>query len=43
LGTYNFSTSKTHKFTVKAVREGQFMMDYLEFVPVELIENEGID
>lgn len=43
LGTFTFSKASTHKFTVKAVREGQFMMDFLEFVPVELIENEGID
>ncbi|MFT3752683.1 MAG: fasciclin domain-containing protein [Paludibacter sp.] len=43
LGTYTFPKSGTHKFTVKAVREGQFMMDFLEFVPVELIEREGID
>jgi len=43
LGTYTFTKSSTHKFTVKAVREGQFMMDFLEFVPVELIESEGID
>lgn len=43
LGTYTFTTSKTHKFTVKAVREGQFMMDFLEFVPVEMLENEGVD
>ena len=43
LGTYTFTKSGTHLFSVKAVREGQFMMDFLEFVPVELIENEGID
>lgn len=43
LGTYTFTKSGTHKLSVKAVREGQFMMDFLEFVPVELIENEGVD
>lgn len=43
LGTYTFDTSTTHKFTVKAVREGQFMFDFLEFVPLELLENEGIE
>jgi Secreted and surface protein containing fasciclin-like repeats len=42
LGTYTFKKSGPHKFTVKAVREGQFMLDYLEFVPVEVIENEDI-
>lgn len=43
LGTYTFTKSETHLFKVKAVREGQFMFDFLEFVPVELIETEGID
>ncbi|HRZ98931.1 MAG TPA: fasciclin domain-containing protein, partial [Paludibacter sp.] len=43
LGVYTFSKSETHKFSVKAVREGQFMMDFLEFVPLEIIESEGID
>lgn len=43
LGTYTFTKSGTHKFAVKAVREGQFMMDFLEFVPVEILENEGVD
>lgn len=43
LGTYTFETSKTHLFTVKAVREGQFMMDFLEFVPLEIIEHEDIE
>jgi hypothetical protein len=43
LGTYTFAKAGTHKFTVKAVREGQFMMDFLEFVPVEMIESEGIE
>lgn len=43
LGVYTFEKTTTHKFSVKAVREGQFMMDFLEFVPLELIESEGID
>lgn len=43
LGTYTFKKTQTHKFSVKAVREGQFMMDFLEFVPVEMIETEGVD
>ncbi|MDD4970561.1 MAG: fasciclin domain-containing protein [Paludibacter sp.] len=43
LGTYTFSKSGTHLLSVKAVREGQFMMDFLEFVPVEMLENEGIE
>lgn len=43
LGTYTFDKASSHTFTVKAVREGQFMFDFLEFVPLELIENEGIE
>ena len=43
LGTYTFTKTTTHHFAVKAVREGQFMMDFLEFVPVEMIENENIE
>lgn len=43
LGTYTFEKSETHFFTVKAVREGQFMMDFLEFVPLEIIEHEDTE
>jgi uncharacterized surface protein with fasciclin (FAS1) repeats len=43
LGTYTFKKAGPHVFTVKAVREGQFMLDFLEFVPVEIIENENIE
>jgi len=43
LGTYTWTKASTHVFKVKAVREGQFMMDFIEFVPVELIESEGVD
>ncbi len=42
LGTYTFTKSGTHIFTVKGIRSGQFMLDFLEFVPVEMIENEDI-
>lgn len=42
LGTYTFDKSSTHIFTVKAVREGQFMFDFLEFVPLEIIEHEDV-
>ncbi|MDP4272403.1 MAG: hypothetical protein Q8909_20120, partial [Bacteroidota bacterium] len=40
LGIYTFDKAQKHVFTVKAVREGQFMFDYLEFVPVETLESE---
>jgi uncharacterized surface protein with fasciclin (FAS1) repeats len=43
LGTYTFDKSETHQFKVKAVREGQFMMDFLEFVPLEVIESENVE
>lgn len=43
LGTYNFDKPGTHVFKVKSVKDGQFMFDFLEFIPVGLIESEGID
>lgn len=42
LGIYTFDKAQKHVFTVKAVREGQFMFDFLEFVPVEMLESEDI-
>lgn len=42
LGIYTFNEAGTHTFTVKAVRGGEFMFDYLEFVPVEVLEYEDI-
>ncbi|MFB6319371.1 fasciclin domain-containing protein [Saccharicrinis sp. FJH54] len=43
LGIYTFPEPSEHTFHVKAARAGQFMMDFLEFVPVEVLEYEGID
>jgi hypothetical protein len=43
LGIYTFKEAGTHIFSVKAARAGEFMFDYLEFVPVEVLEYEGID
>ncbi|MFC0877335.1 fasciclin domain-containing protein [Saccharicrinis sp. FJH2] len=43
LGIYTFKEASTHTFTVVAARSGEFMFDFLEFVPVEVIESEGID
>ncbi|MBN2167584.1 MAG: fasciclin domain-containing protein [Marinilabiliaceae bacterium] len=43
LGIYTFDETTVHKFTVRAVREGQFQLDYLEFVPIEILEREGIE
>ena len=42
LGIYTFDKAGTHEFSVKASREGQFMFDYLEFVPLEVLETEDI-
>ncbi len=43
LGIYTFTEAGSHTFRVKAAREGEFMFDYLEFVPTEVIDSEGID
>ncbi|MFB6343694.1 fasciclin domain-containing protein [Saccharicrinis sp. FJH62] len=43
LGIYTFDEAGTHTFSVKAARTGEFMFDFLEFVPVEVLESEGID
>lgn len=43
LGIYTFEEASTHVFSVKAARAGEFMFDFLEFVPVEVLETEGID
>lgn len=43
LGIYTFNEVEEHKFRIKASRTGQFQIDFLEFVPVEYIEQEGID
>lgn len=47
LGTFTFTEAKKHKFTVISLgstsSSTQFMMDYLEFTPTELLETEGID
>jgi len=47
LGTFTFTETKKHKFTVISLgstsNSTQFMLDYLEFCPTELLETEGID
>ena len=47
LGTYTFTETKKHYFTVISLGstggDTQFMLDYLEFCPTELLETEGID
>jgi hypothetical protein len=43
LGIYTFSEDGTHTFGAKAAKPGEFMFDYLEFVPTEAIEREGVE
>lgn len=49
LGVYTFDEMKTHTFRFKCVgKDGnvakpEFMFDYLEFVPTEKIESEGVN
>jgi len=47
LGTYTFNKASKHTFTVVGLGSTggdiQFMLDYLEFVPTELLETEGIE
>ena len=43
LGIFTFDEDATHEFRVVAARSGQFVLDFLEFVPTEVIESEGVD
>lgn len=43
LGIYNFNEMKTHKIRFKAVLAGQFQIDFIEFVPTEVLEQEDIN
>lgn len=42
LGIYTFDDTGSHVFKVVASRSGEFMFDFLEFVPLEVIESEDI-
>jgi Secreted and surface protein containing fasciclin-like repeats len=42
MGTYTWNTAGHHKFSVKALSGGEFMFDYLEFVPTSALETEDI-
>jgi uncharacterized surface protein with fasciclin (FAS1) repeats len=42
MGTYNFKTAGNHSFMVKGLSGGEFMFDYLEFVPTSALESEDI-
>lgn len=43
LGIFTFEEDAHHEFSVRAARAGEFMFDYLEFVPIEVLEFEDID
>ena len=42
LGQFNFKTAGHHELTVKGLSGGEFMFDYMEFVPTSAIESEDI-
>ncbi|OJU34167.1 MAG: hypothetical protein BGN96_14090 [Bacteroidales bacterium 45-6] len=42
LGTYVFKEAGHHTLTVKGLSGGEFMLDYLEFVPTSVLESEDI-
>ncbi len=42
LGIYEFKEAGHHKLTAKGLSSGEFMMDYMEFIPTSAIEMEDI-
>lgn len=42
VGTFSFNTFAKHLLTVKGLSLGEFQLDYIEFVPVSLLETEDI-
>lgn len=42
MGTYTFKTAGHHVLMVKGLSGGEFMMDYLDFVPTSVLETEDI-
>ncbi|MDL2243699.1 fasciclin domain-containing protein [Bacteroidales bacterium OttesenSCG-928-J19] len=43
LGIYTFDEAGHHTLSVKGLSGGQFMLDYLEFIPTSAIESEDIN
>ncbi|MDD4990998.1 MAG: fasciclin domain-containing protein [Paludibacter sp.] len=41
-GTFNFDKAGTHTITVKGLSNGEFVLDFVEFVPTSAIETEDI-
>ncbi|MFT3751664.1 MAG: hypothetical protein QM800_01920 [Paludibacter sp.] len=42
VGTFNFTSAGSHTFTVKGLSYSEFMCDFIEFVPVSLLDTEDI-
>ncbi|MDD3078447.1 MAG: fasciclin domain-containing protein [Paludibacter sp.] len=42
LGTFTFSEAGHHVFAIKGLSGGEFMFDYMEFVPTSALESEDI-
>ncbi len=42
VGTFTFPTAMNHQISVKSLIDGQFVLDYIEFIPVSAIESEDI-
>jgi hypothetical protein len=42
MGIYKFKTAGRHKLGVKGLSGGEFMFDYMEFVPTSVLETEDI-
>ena len=42
LGTYTFTEAQNHTFSVKGLSGGEFMFDYMEFVPTSCLESEDV-
>ncbi len=43
LGTFTFPEAGNHKLMVKGLSGGQFQIDFIEFVPTNMLESENID
>ncbi len=42
VGKYTFDKTERHTLRLKAVELGEFMIDYIEIVPIEVLEKEGV-
>jgi hypothetical protein len=42
LGQFNFPKAGHHEFYVKGLSGGEFMFDYMEFVPTSALETEDV-